>query len=61
MGEGTPGAKESPYKTSFEQALLKQTEEFYTRESERLLVECDCPSFLQRVSLLSRETPNHLG
>jgi len=50
MGEGTPGARESPYKTSFEQALLKQTEEFYTRESERLLVECDCPSFLQKVS-----------
>ena len=51
MGEGTSGARESPYKTSFEQALLKQTEEFYTRESERLLVECDCPSFLQKVSL----------
>ncbi|GAA5958697.1 hypothetical protein JCM3765_006007 [Sporobolomyces pararoseus] len=49
MGEGTPGAKESPYKTSFEQALLKQTEEFYKRESERLLVECDCPSFLQKI------------
>jgi cullin 3 len=49
MGEGTSGAKESPYKTSFEQALLKQTEEFYKRESERLLVECDCPSFLQKI------------
>ncbi|GAA6005797.1 hypothetical protein JCM11491_004014 [Sporobolomyces phaffii] len=49
MGEGAPGAKESPYKTSFEQALLKQTEEFYTRESERLLVEYDCPSFLQKI------------
>ncbi|GAA5916504.1 cullin family protein [Sporobolomyces salmoneus] len=49
MGEGTAGAQESPYKTSFEQALLKQTEEFYRRESERLLVECDCPSFLQKI------------
>lgn len=49
MGEGPPGAQESPYKTAFEQALLKQTEEFYSRESARLLVECDCPSFLQRV------------
>lgn len=49
MGEGTSGAKESPYKTSFEQALLKQTEDFYKRESERLLVECDCPSFLQKI------------
>ncbi|GAA5935658.1 cullin family protein [Sporobolomyces koalae] len=50
MGEGTPGAKESPYRTSFEQALLGQTEEFYKRESERLLVECDCPSFLQKIN-----------
>lgn len=49
MGDGVMGAKESPYKTSFEQALLKQTEEFYRRESERLLVECDCPSFLQKI------------
>ncbi|GAA5944285.1 hypothetical protein JCM3775_003311 [Rhodotorula graminis] len=50
MGEGPPGAQESPYKTAFEQALLKQTEEFYSRESARLLVECDCPSFLQRIN-----------
>ncbi|GAA6055941.1 hypothetical protein JCM3770_005606 [Rhodotorula araucariae] len=50
MGEGPPGAGESPYKTSFEQAFLKQTEEFYARESARLLVECDCPSFLQRIN-----------
>ncbi|GAA6063234.1 hypothetical protein JCM10212_005841 [Sporobolomyces blumeae] len=50
MGDGTPGAKESPYKTAFEQAFLKQTEEFYKRESERLLVECDCPSFLQKIN-----------
>ncbi|BGP30931.1 hypothetical protein JCM10296v2_002693 [Rhodotorula toruloides] len=50
MGEGPPGAKESPYKTAFEQAFLKQTEEFYARESARLLIECDCPSFLQRIN-----------
>ncbi|GEM06638.1 cullin 3 [Rhodotorula toruloides] len=50
MGEGPPGAKESPYKTTFEQAFLKQTEEFYARESARLLIECDCPSFLQRIN-----------
>ncbi|GAA5835767.1 hypothetical protein JCM11251_007420 [Rhodosporidiobolus azoricus] len=50
MGEGPPGAKESPYKTAFEQAFLKQTEEFYKRESARLLDECDCPSFLQRIN-----------
>ncbi|BGP38828.1 hypothetical protein JCM10449v2_002766 [Rhodotorula kratochvilovae] len=50
MGEGPPGAAESPYKTAFEQAFLKQTEEFYARESARLLVECDCPSFLQRIN-----------
>lgn len=51
MGEGPPGAQESPYKTAFEQAFLKQTGEFYARESARLLIECDCPSFLQRVRL----------
>ncbi|GAA6008585.1 hypothetical protein JCM10207_007167 [Rhodosporidiobolus poonsookiae] len=50
MGEGPPGAKESPYKTAFEQAFLKQTEEFYKRESARLLVECDCPSFMQKIN-----------
>ncbi|BGP14809.1 hypothetical protein JCM10213v2_002764 [Rhodosporidiobolus nylandii] len=50
MGEGPPGAKESPYKTAFEQAFLKQTEEFYARESARLLIECDCPSFLQKIN-----------
>lgn len=49
MGEGPPGAKESAYKTAFEQAFLRQTEEFYKIESARLLIECDCPSFLQRV------------
>ncbi|GAA5852604.1 hypothetical protein JCM8547_002559 [Rhodosporidiobolus lusitaniae] len=57
MGEGPPGAKESPYKTAFEQAFLKQTEEFYKRESARLLIECDCPSFLQKINRrLSEET-----
>ncbi|GAA6027978.1 hypothetical protein JCM8097_001811 [Rhodosporidiobolus ruineniae] len=50
MGEGPPGAKESPYKTAFEQAFLKQTREFYNRESARLLVECDCPSFMQKIN-----------
>ncbi|GJN87607.1 hypothetical protein Rhopal_000562-T1 [Rhodotorula paludigena] len=50
MGEGPPGAQESPYKTAFEQAFLKQTGEFYARESARLLIECDCPSFLQRIN-----------
>lgn len=49
MGEGPPGAKESAYKTAFEQAFLRQTEEFYRLESARLLLECDCPSFLKRV------------
>ncbi|CEQ41447.1 SPOSA6832_03156, partial [Sporobolomyces salmonicolor] len=55
MGEGPPGAQESPYKTAFEQALLKQTEEFYKRESARLLVECDCPSFLHKINRRLKE------
>ncbi|GAA5975531.1 hypothetical protein JCM10908_005192 [Rhodotorula pacifica] len=50
MGEGPPGAKESAYKTAFEQAFLRQTEEFYKLESARLLLECDCPSFLKRIN-----------
>ncbi|TKA58299.1 hypothetical protein B0A53_00036 [Rhodotorula sp. CCFEE 5036] len=50
MGEGPPGAKESAYKTAFEQAFLRQTEEFYRLESARLLLECDCPSFLKRIN-----------
>lgn len=50
MGEadGT-GNGASPYRTSFEKLFLKQTEEFYKRESETLLVENDCPTFLFKV------------
>lgn len=49
MGEGNIGDQQSPYKTSFERAFLKQTGEFYAMESARLLIECDAPSFLQKV------------
>lgn len=49
MGEGMHGERESPYKTSFEKAFLKQTEEFYRVESAALLIECDAPTFLKRV------------
>jgi cullin 3 len=51
MGVGAPGEKASPYKTSFEKALLAQSEEFYRAESESLLIECDAPSFLKRVRI----------
>lgn len=50
MGVGATGAQESPYKTSFEKAFLSETREFYEAESKRLLVECDAPSFLMKVS-----------
>lgn len=49
MGDGTPGEQESPYRTSFEKVFLKQSEEFYARESAVLLLECDAPTFLQKV------------
>lgn len=53
MGEGTPGEQESPYKTSFEKPFLEQTKQFYTLESEALLISCDAPTFLKKVRLLS--------
>lgn len=40
---------QSPYRTTFEKMFLKQTESFYERESKRLLVENDCPTFLRKV------------
>lgn len=49
MGEGTPGEQDSPYRTSFEKVFLKQSEDFYARESAALLLECDAPTFLQKV------------
>ncbi|KAM0754709.1 Cullin-domain-containing protein [Meredithblackwellia eburnea MCA 4105] len=49
MGEGPAGEQLSPYKTSFEAAFLKQTREFYTRESQALLIECDAPNYLIRI------------
>ena len=51
MGVAQPGELASPYKTSFERAFLAQSEDFYAKESARLLVECDCPSFLTKVSV----------
>ena len=50
MGEGLPGEQLSPYKTSFERVFLRQSQEFYTRESAALLLEVDAPSFLLKVS-----------
>lgn len=51
MGEaGLMG--QSPYRTAFEKAFLKQTEEFYAAESKRLLVENDCPTFLKKVGAI---------
>jgi cullin 3 len=47
---------QSPYRTSFEKAFLKQSEEFYQRESKQLLVENDCPTFLNKVSTRSRRS-----
>lgn len=43
----------SPYRTAFEKAFLKQTEDFYAAESRRLLVENDCPTFLKKVSAIA--------
>ncbi|ORY88874.1 Cullin-domain-containing protein [Leucosporidium creatinivorum] len=41
---------QSPYRTAFEKAFLKQSEEFYQRESKQLLVENDCPTFLKKIN-----------
>lgn len=49
MGEASL-VGQSPYRSTFEKAFLTQTEEFYAAESKRLLVENDCPTFLQKVS-----------
>ncbi|KAL8286410.1 hypothetical protein RQP46_004427 [Phenoliferia psychrophenolica] len=49
MGEGPPGEQLSPYKTSFERAFLRQSQEFYARESAALLLEVDAPSFLRKI------------
>lgn len=54
MGEGQIGDSESPYKTSFEKAFLRQSAEFYQKESEALLLECDAPSIMQKVRFSSR-------
>lgn len=52
MGDGLAGEQQSPYKTSFERAFLKQSQEFYAKESADLLVECDAPNFLRKVVLI---------
>lgn len=41
---------ESPYSTSFERAFLTESENFYKKESEVLLFECDAPGYLIKVS-----------
>ncbi|KAM0788414.1 hypothetical protein ACM66B_001551 [Microbotryomycetes sp. NB124-2] len=47
---GEPGVMgQSPYKTTFEKEFLRQTEDYYTRESARRLVENDCPTFLRKI------------
>ncbi|KAK4051822.1 hypothetical protein OIV83_002527 [Microbotryomycetes sp. JL201] len=47
---GDPGVLgQSPYKTTFEKEFLRRTEEYYARESARLLVENDCPTFLKKI------------
>jgi hypothetical protein len=50
MGTSRSNGQESPYMTSFEVPFLAQTQEFYEAESARLLVECDAPRYLVRVS-----------
>lgn len=48
MGEqGMVG--QSPYRTAFEKAFLKQSEDFYAKESKQLLVDNDCPTFMKKV------------
>ncbi|KAK4058456.1 hypothetical protein OIO90_000615 [Microbotryomycetes sp. JL221] len=48
---GEPGViGQSPYKTTFEKEFLRQTEDFYTKESARLVVENDCPTFLKKIN-----------
>lgn len=51
MGEGMMGERDSPYKTSFEKVFLSQSQEFYQQESAELLLNCDAPTFLIKVSL----------
>lgn len=50
MGRGVDGELHSPYKTAFEKPFLAQSEDFYAKESAQLLIDCDCPSYLIKVS-----------
>ena len=44
----------SVYKRDIEPAVLKESEAFYKEEGERLLMTCDSPEYLRRVSRCMR-------